>query len=174
MRPPKREDPSAFEIESFDSYYSRWPKELTNIPEDVVRHWIYYHNGFFWEGGIIYEIDRWSFDLKVFSNEKIMEIAHYPSEIERMDYNGETLMKKGMPGYDTAEYMLQHGTFPCPIIVAYNAGAHKHAKSIGTETMLEPYHLVEGHRRLGFARGMIRHNYKHLKREHKVWLVTIT
>lgn len=174
VRPPKRENVNSYKAESFESYYSRWPCELANVPEDVVRQWVYYHNEIFWEDRIVYEIEKWKFELKKFTNDEILEILHYPSEIEHMDKNGDILMQQGMPGYDTAEYMLEYGTFPCPIIVARNAGAYKHIKSIGNETMLEPYHLVEGHRRLGFVRGMIKHGYEKLKLSHEVWLTTIT
>ena len=173
MIPPKREDPTPYKIESFESYYSRWPRELENVPEDVVRQWVHYHNESVLECSNIYKIANWVFELKVFSNEEILEVSHYPSELEHMDNNGDILMTQGMEGYDTAEFMLQNGTFPCPIIVAHNAGSHNHQKSIGSETMLEPYHLIEGHRRLGFVRGMIKHDYEQLKPEHKVWLVTI-
>ncbi len=78
-----------------------------------------------------------------------------------------------MPGYDTAEFMQENGTFPVPIIVAHNAGKVLHHKSLNHEFMLEPYHILEGNRRLAFLRAMIQKQHEKLKKNHKIWLVTI-
>lgn len=173
MEPPRRNDPSDFEHESLESYLDRWPAELGNVPDDVIEHWFYRHNEQVPELCKVYDFGSWNFELQTFDNEKIQEIRHFEDELEKLDATGDRLMAEGMPGYDTAEYMLENGTFPCPIIVAYMAGGHCHHKGMGDETMLEPYHLVEGHRRLGFLRVMIRSDHPSLQEAHSVWVVTI-
>ena len=160
--------------EIFESYIARWPDEFDNIPEDVIRNWVYYHNESVIENSDVYELMKWQFKKKTFTTEEVLEIKHYDSEIKHLDHIGDVLMKQGMSGYDTAEFMIEYGTFPCPIIVAHNAGMFRHAKSLNGETMLEPYHLIEGSRRLGFVRGMAKYNYHKLQQNHEVWVVTIT
>lgn len=169
---PSRIDRSEVK-ESFESYYSRWPKELENVPEDVVRHWIYYHNECFLGFDGVYDLSKWVFKKERFSNVRILDVLHYPDELKHMDSIGERFLAGVLAGYDTADYMLKNGTFPCPIIVAHNAGEYRHHRGLEGESMLEPYHLIEGHRRLSFLRAMIKRNHKALKKEHDVWLVTI-
>jgi len=173
MEPPKRNDPSDFEQESFESYLERWPAELSNVPEDVIEHWLYGHNDQVPDFCEVYDLGTWKFQLENFDNEEVLEILHFEDELKKLDATGDRLMLEGMPGYDTAEYMLENGTFPCPIIVAHMAGDNRHHKGIGDEMMLEPYHLIEGHRRLGFIRALIRHDHAQLQRSHEVWVVTI-
>lgn len=160
--------------ESFELYLARWPENFTNIPDDVIRNWIYYHNEFVIDNSDVYELEKWRFEKRIFTTEEVLTIKHYDSEMKYLDHIGDILMEQGMPDYDTAEFMIEHGTFPCPIIVAHNAGEFSHAKSLQGETMLEPYHLIEGNRRLGFIRGMAKHNFHKLQHNHEVWVVTIT
>lgn len=173
MKPPRRNDPSDFEQESLESYLDRWPDELSNVPEDVIEHWLYRHNEQVEDFCEVYDLGAWNFEIQSFDNEKIFEILHFEDELEKLDATGERLIAEGMPGYDTGDYMLENGTFPCPIIVAHMAGGHSHHKGIGDETMLEPYHLIEGHRRLGFIRAMIRNDHPSLQEAHDAWVVTI-
>ena len=88
------------------------------------------------------------------------------------DHIGREFLAGRMAGYDTAEFMMKSGTFPVPIIVAHNAGNQLHHKSFNGEFMLEPYHLIEGNRRLAFLRAMIQKGHEKLQEKHKVWLVT--
>jgi hypothetical protein len=165
--------PKVLTNETFEDYLARWPKDLTNVPVDVIKNWVFYHNEFVREHSDVYCLKNWSFELKYFSSEEIVEIKHYDSEIKHWDHIGNELMKGRMSGYDTADYMLEKGTFPCPIIVAHNAASFKHAKSLEDEFMLEPYHLIEGNRRVGFIRGMHKNAYPKLQPKHNVWVVAI-
>lgn len=174
MKIPPRNDPSDFQIESFEDYYARWPNELAHVPESVVRMWMWEHNDqvieFFDQ---CYDIDRWSFRLEKLDNKKILEVRHFADELEKLDDIGDRLIKGLLVGYNTAEYMLENGTFPCPIIVVENGGQYEHHRSHPGEKMLEPYHLIEGNRRLAFVRALNRHNHPNLQDEHDVWVVTI-
>jgi len=58
MKIPKRQDPGDFILESFESYYSRWPEELQHIPEDIARSWAYHHNEFVLEHSNIYNLEK--------------------------------------------------------------------------------------------------------------------
>lgn len=174
MKIPKHNDPSDFEIESFESYVDRWPAELDHVPLDVIKSWAYDHNEQVLEfTDELYDLTKWSFELIEFSNDKILEIMNFGSEMKHYDHIGNKFFANRMHGYDTAEFMQENGTFPVPIIVAHNAGKFLHHKSFDNEFMLEPYHLLEGNRRLAFLRAMIQRKHEKLQEIHKVWLVII-
>lgn len=174
MKIPKRNDPNDFAVESFESYKERWPSDLDHIPPDVIKSWAYDHNEQVMVlSEDVYDLGKWDFKLADFSNDEIMRIKHFDSEMRHYDHIGKEYLAGRMEGYDTAEYMLENGTFPSPIIVAHNAGHHLHHKSFKNEFMMEPYHIIEGNRRLAFVRAMIQSGYEKLQGTHKVWLVTI-
>lgn len=173
MRIPERDDPSDFETEPFEDYFDRFPEELANIPENVAKNWFWHHNRQAVKFSEFYAFENWEFELCVFDNDEIMEIKHFEHDLNLLDAKGEEFLKGKLRGYDTADYMLENGTSPCPIIVAKNASGHIHHQSNEANYMLEPYHLIEGNRRLAYLRAMIRNNYERLQDSHEVWVVTI-
>lgn len=66
-----------------------------------------------------------------------------------------------------ARYMLEHGTWPTPILLLENIGGTLTYPS--GEKLNQPYHLLEGHRRLAFLNAL-RQNVWALP-NHEVWLV---
>ncbi|PNH95720.1 hypothetical protein [Vibrio diazotrophicus] len=174
MKIPSRNDPSEYVKEPFPDYYARWPEELIHIPENVVKTWMWYHNEQVVEfSEENYDFTKWNFRLEKFTNGQILSIQHFSDELEKLDNIGKRFLGNELEGYDTADYMQEHGTFPCPIIVAENAGQHEHHRSFPDEKMLEPYHLIEGSRRLAFIRALIGSQSPVLKDEHDVWIVSI-
>ena len=175
MKIPKRNDPNDFKIESFESYLVRWPDELSHIPEDIIRSWAYEHNDQVIEFcEETYDLSTWTFDRVKFSNDEILEIKHFDSEMKHYEHIGSEFLAGRMVGYGTAEFMLENGTFPVAILVAHNAGEFMHHKSFENEYMIEPYHLIEGNRRLAFLRAMIEKDHELLQKSHDVWLLTIS
>jgi len=170
---PKKNNPTEFKEEPFEEYYSRWPKRLSNIPEGVVRMWFWDHNEQVLEFAKQYDFTKWKFCLEKFTNEKILEIRHFDYDMKLLDGKGEEFLKGRLKGYNTADYMLENGTFPCPIIVAHNAGEHFHHATDFKDAMIEPYHLIEGNRRFAYIRALIRHKCPQLKKDHDVWVATI-
>lgn len=131
--------------ESFDSYYAKWPQELSSIPKEIVEDWIYRHWSCFKNHWIKLEPHRWEFELSVFSNEQILAIDHVGSWIQELDAEGVEYVGN-FPRSKTrlAKYMIESGTFPVPIIVAMNAGHVIHPRS-HHERMKSPFQLIEGH-----------------------------
>lgn len=170
---PKRNDPSDSELELFEDYYARFPRELGNVPKEVVQTWMWYHNEQVIEFVEVYDFQKWVFTLEEFNNSDIMKIQHFDYDLRLLDGKGEEFIKGEMKGYDTADYMLANGTSPCPIIIAKNAGAHIHHQGPEGDKMLEPYHLIEGNRRLAYLRAMITSAYAKLKNSHHIWVVDI-
>ena len=159
--------------ETFADYLLRMPAELAHVPEDIVRTWFWYHNEQAVEFSSFYDFTKWKFKSKAFNNDQITDIKHYDYYLKRLDDKGGEFLKGRMKGYDTADFMLANGTFPEPILVVENGSKHKHHHSIGDETMLERYHIIEGQRRLGFIRAMIRAGHPKLQASHRAWVATI-
>jgi len=170
---PKRNDPSDFKCESFEDYYARFPNELAHIPKDVVKNWMWYHNEQVVECSKRYDFKKWAFDLQDFDNDKIMEIKHFEYDLMRLDGKEQEFLKGRLNEHDTAKFMFENGTSPCPMIVAENAGDHTHHQREEGNKMLEPFQLIEGNRRLAYLRAMIKKSFPKLKDSHKVWVVTI-
>lgn len=161
------------ENESFEEYINRFPRELAHVPEDLVKSWFWYHNDQAVECSTIYDFKKWKFRSEKFSNEEIMKIRHYDYYLSKLDEKGEVFLRGRMEGYDTADFMLDNGTFPCAILITEDCGKHKHHQSVGDETMLEPYQIIEGNRRLGFLRALINTDHPNLRAWHSVWVATI-
>jgi len=170
--PPVR-DYGDIERESFDSYYGRWPQELSNIPKPVVEDWIHRHWNCFEERWSALAPHKWEYHLETFSNDRILAIDHVLTWIQDLDAEGvEYVTDKPRAQTRLARFMLEHGTFPVPIIVAQDA-SHLIAPGSGGEHMKAPLHLIEGHSRLACIRGMINSSYPTLKPQHSVWVVKI-
>jgi hypothetical protein len=161
------------DAESFDEYYARWPAELGGIPRGVVQDWIHRHWDDFRRHWTKLEPHRWVFELISFSNDQVLSIDHIGAWIQELDAEGvEFVTNKPRSRTRLAQFMLEHGTFPVPIIVAHHAGHVIHPRS-GGERMKVPYQLIEGHTRLACIRGMINSDYPRLAERHDVWLVRI-
>lgn len=162
---------SDFEAEeSLESYLEKWPDELDNIPECVIEQWCYRHNEIFIESWSGYQPENWSFELIEFDNDEIFEIEHLDGELDHYDYVGNEFIQHPYKRDYVANYMLEHGTFPQPIIVAIDGGEFEHPRSHPGEYMKEPYHLIEGHTRLGMLRAMINGGLDPTG-SHEVWLM---
>lgn len=162
-----------FEVETFDSYYARWPQELSAVPRQVVQDWIYRHWRDFsnhWSGLAPH---TWSYELKSLSSEEIRSIDHVGTWISELDAEGvEYISDTPRSRTRMAKYMLEYGTFPVPILVAQSAGHVVHPRSV-REFMKEPLQLVEGHCRLACLRGMMNAKHPNLAHQHQVWVATI-
>lgn len=159
--------------ESFDEYYARWPAALEDIPRSVVQDWIHRHWSDFQRHWAKLEPHRWTFELASFSNDQVLSIDHVGPWIQELDAEGvEFVTGKSRSRTRLAQFMLGHGTFPAPIIVAHHASHVIHPRS-GGERMKDPYQLIEGHTRIACIRGMINSDHPRLADRHDVWLVTL-
>ena len=169
---PKVKDYDSPEREELDDYLKRWPQEYCNFPENVIENWVHRHNPQFISDWSDYNISSWVFELRSMSVEEIMKIEHLDGELDHWDYVGDTYINSNDPYQYLANYMRNNGTFPEPIIIAENANGIRHPKGLDGEFMKTPYQLIEGHRRLGFLRAMVRLNMATLKDNHEVWVIS--
>ena len=160
-------------MESFESYYARWPVELAGIPKPIVEHWIHRHWSCFRERWVSLHPHTWTYRLTSMSSEQVLAIDHVGKWIEELDAEGVEYVT-GAPRSRTplAQKMLASGTFAEPIIVAEGA-SHVVCPRSGGERMKVPLQLIEGHTRLAIIRGMINARHPNLASEHDVWVVRI-
>jgi len=155
-----------FNVEPFETYLQRWPQELSNFPACVIKNWVHRH----WtEFSLWLEFDLQPFEFKStqFSNPEVMAIGHFDDWFRTLDYWGDELFTDKLRRSTwLASYMLEHGTSPAPVIVAMNADHIKHPLN---GFLKAPTHLIEGHMRLAYLRGMIRHHHPSLKDSHAIW-----
>ncbi|SOU11900.1 hypothetical protein LMG19145_03028 [Xanthomonas arboricola pv. fragariae] len=157
-------------IESFEEYFARWPLELGNFPRDVVENWVYRHWQDFGRHWLDRDLSRFEFHLVELTNSEVMGIGHIKDWMQTLDYWGDELFRCASRSATwLAKSMLDYGTSPAPIIVAPQASGMYHPAG-------EPMHgtqLIEGHLRLAYLRGMIRHNHSSLQERHEVWAVCL-
>lgn len=164
---------ASHEQESFDAFYSRWPKKLSNIPTCVIENWIYRHWRDF-ELWVPLQPHTWDYELRSCSNEDILSIDHSGSWIHDLHCEGKEYITEFNRGTTPlAQLIKKHGTTPVPIIVAENCGGVFDPRLPGSIPMKTPYQLIEGHSRLACLFGMIDGGYKSLKTTHKVWIVHV-
>jgi hypothetical protein len=158
-----------FDVEPFQTYLERWPKELSNFPTCVIENWVYRHWSDFRDLWLRFDLRAFQFEAARFSNPQVMAIGHFDDWFKTLDYWGDDLFKDKLRRSSwLGAYMLKNGTVPTPIIVAMNAGEIEHPRGGFLKT---PTHLIEGHMRLAYLRGLIRHCHSTLKNSHAVWLL---
>ena len=158
------------EVESFHSYLKRWPKGLSNFPPCVIENWVYRHWADFEVLWLKFDLQAFRFEATRLSNTQVMAIGHFDDWFRTLDFWGDDLFTDKLRRNTwLGAYMLEQGTLPAPIIVAVNAFGIKHP--LEGEPLKTPTHLIEGHMRLAYLRGMIRHGHSSLKPLHPVWLL---
>lgn len=171
IKVPSPRNYGSFEVESFEKYHQRWPKKLSNFPRCVIENWVYRHWGDFRDKWLKFDLRTFRFELTQFSNAQIMAIGLFEDSFRTLNYWGDDLFEDEMRRNSwLGKYVLEHGTSPAPIIVAINAGDIIHPR--GGAFLKTPTHLIEGHMRLAYLRGMIRRQHDTLKTSHPVWLLS--
>ncbi|MGN7838496.1 hypothetical protein [Stenotrophomonas sp. 22385] len=154
------------ESESFESYLDRWPKQLRQFPEDVIREWVWRHWGDFEVLWADRGLEHFQFKLCSYSNADILGIGRFDS--------WDDLAYRSLDPLDPLDfwvgrYMISHGTFPAPIIVATNSAGLIHPRGLP----MPPSLLIEGHKRLGMLRGLLSLEYPSVQAKHQVWELTL-
>ena len=142
---------------------------LPNFPPNVLSQWLYRHR----EHALYGELDYGTF---IFDEEP----QTWATEDIPIENSGAfEAVKNYAAWYDTyagtwvcewlCKYMGEHGTWPEPIIFIDNRSGVVRRAEAGTGVGV-PYHLLEGHRRLGFFLALKRRNA--LAPAHKVWVAS--
>lgn len=136
---------------------------LLNWPEELLKEWLYRHADCM-EDYAFLNLERLKFTLETWPIERIPGREAFKDESFCDRFQNIEERAEDMDDW-LAHYMLQEGTWNTPIVLLDNQGQHEFL----TEVLLkQPYHLLEGHRRLSFLNGL-----RHLKKarpHHQVWL----
>ena len=159
------------ERESFQEYKVWLNNILPNFPDDVLEQWIYRHYPY-------YRHYEWIGFQTILFNRKAITAEEIIRDINQGECNGflgygEKYLydKRNNKELNYLQiYMDDNKTWPVPIIVIDNHSDIRtpHGNSLGM-----PYHLVEGHRRLGYFHSLYKLNKNNLLNEHEVWIITI-
>jgi hypothetical protein len=160
------------DVEPFETYFERWPIEYGHVPSGVVETWVYRHWRDF-QRWLPLQPLHWAYELEQMTSTDILTIGHVGSWPETLKYWGDDLFEgKSRRATWLGRTMLDIGTTPAPIIVARNAGRYSHPREANAP-FVEPYQLIEGHMRLAYLKGMIRHGHPQLRSYHEVFVATL-
>ncbi|NOY48404.1 MAG: hypothetical protein GXO84_09485 [Chlorobi bacterium] len=160
-----------FEVEPYEEYIKRWPLDFTNFPECLVRIWVHRHWSDFEDYWLPNGALEWNYEKRIFTNDQILQIMHHGDWLDTLDFWGDELFKnKQRRETWLAQYMLENGTTPEPILVYENGGDINHPRGLPDEKFCLPYQLIEGHMRTAYLRGMIHKKYEKLQSQHEVWV----
>ncbi|WP_108652368.1 hypothetical protein [Dongshaea marina] len=154
--------------EKCPEYLSRMRREVPDIPQNILQHWIFRH----WRG---FESNWGWLDL---------EQIHF----EKLCYSTKVLIQElGTHRRDTINYwsrvhqdnsyvrdswlaqsMLEQGSWPEPIIVLNN---NQQLNDPSGRPMAK-LHLLEGHHRFAYLKSMYDNSPQLLLPEHEIWLLT--
>lgn len=163
-----------FDVEPFEAYLSRWPRETyPYFPVCLIENWVYRH----WQDFSAYWIAagalEWSYKQLPFTNEEVATICTFKKMMETMKFWGDELFRDRLRQKSwLADYMLREGTTPVPILVFESGANFPHPFGNNGETMCTPYQLIEGHMRTSYLWGMHRESHVALKSKHQVWVAS--
>ena len=93
MNIPSVNSYSSFNVESFDDYFKRWPKNETTIPKCLVENLVYRNWRDFKNHWLPIGALEWQYKKQIFDNNKILQILHSGDRIDTLDYWGDELVK---------------------------------------------------------------------------------
>ena len=168
LRPYKYQ--SKLTIEPFEQYKERVGHLLPNWPECPMREWVHRHyreavRDYGW-----LRFDTMTYERVTWDKDKIY------NEVQTRKM--EMLEGWGIQILNTSETMrtplqrlfLTNHTWPAPIIVLENPVALVAPCGM---PLGQPYHLLEGHLRLGYFRNLYQEKPDELLNQHDVWLVRV-
>ena len=150
--------------EELSSYVSRMKSGLLpNWPEELLTEWLHRHASnmedyaFLGFENLQFRLDTW--DLEQFPGREAFRDLGFSDSFQNVEVRAE------QNEYDwLAHYMLREGTWNTPIVLFDNRNA-------GQARLRTPFHLLEGHRRLSFLRGLKR--LGKARPQHAVWLASL-
>lgn len=155
-------------IESDEEYLVRLRSRLPYFPDEVLEEWLVRHGSFafIYYGWLDYR--QFRFSREEWPSCNILELVTSGNERD-VDYWTEELrdFSEAQQG-GLGAFMISNGTWPSPPLVLDNA----HGLRRPSGQPLSRYHLLEGHHRLAFLRGLATDQRWQVAPSHEIWLVT--
>ena len=158
------EDEDELEREPFEQYAARVRPLLPTYPDEVLRQWSYDNPRTMYRYAWL-NFERFIFREETWSSERIVRDVQTWNE-DAVRALEPVILSPGNPSR-LERYMLEHRTWPVPIIAITNPRQirRKHARCFR-----EPFQLLEGHHRLAYLRALFRQGMA--MAEHRIWLAT--
>jgi hypothetical protein len=156
-------------VEPFENYVPIARTLLPNFPDDVLEQWIWRHysdavNQYGWLG-----LRELVFTRQTWDTERLLQLVQtFPGSALVDSLTASFRSKKQIRNHGLALMMLRDGTWPVPILVLRNVQRLTRPDGL---PLGSPYHLVEGHRRLGYLRAMSEDDRWTPSLAHEVWLL---
>ena len=162
---------------SFEEWWASASSHYLNVPDNVAKHWVHEHWGYSPYGHL--PSQPYGFVCEQWDSAKIWEIQsrwnNFKPDNEQCAEHGRHLASLVKPPFEyrTAIFMLEHRTFPSPIIVLDNRDGHMDRPDLYHRTDVLPtgYVLIEGHRRFNLALHL--HRAHHICPTLPVWLMKL-
>lgn len=154
--------------ESDEEYLVRLRSRLPHFPDEVLADWFVRHGSFalILFGWLDYRLFR--FSREEWQTAKILDLVVSSNERD-MDYWTRELREfPEVQQNSLGAFMINTGTWPSPPLVLDNT----HGLRRPSGQSLSRYHLLEGHHRLAFLRGLATDHRWQVAPSHEVWLVT--
>ena len=157
--------------EPFSEYRRRWPEKYSHIPDAIIESWIHRHWSQFRDWRTL-RPESWTYEIRKFTSSDVLRIGDVCDRAADSIAWGDDLMDGFKDGEIwLRDYMLENGTTPAPILVAENAAHIRHPHNGGN--MVEPFQLIEGHRRRALLGAMIRRRHPNMPSRHDVVVARI-
>ena len=151
-----------------EEYLARLRSHLPNFPDEVLTDWLLRHGRFalVYFGWLDYRQFRFTreewqtsviLDLVISSNER--DVDYWTQELREFPEVQQQCL---------GAFMINNGTWPSPPLVLDNT----HGLRRPSGQPLSRYHLLEGHHRLAFLRGLAADQRWQPAPTHLMWLVT--
>jgi hypothetical protein len=154
---------SGSDVEPFGEWWPRVREQLPHVPEDVAEHWV--HRNFNDTPYAFLPLDRLRFERQPWSTDQLNAVrfgSHWGNRPDLGKLDGAEERNDPL-----ACMMIEAGTWPAPVLVLDNRDGQKET---GGEPMSR-WHLIEGHLRLTYLRGLLRRGIANP--QHDVWVVTL-
>jgi hypothetical protein len=159
-----RIDKHTDELEPLRTYCRRVRPLIPNFPVSVIVQWLYRHYSCVEFQYRWLDFDKLRFDKQLWPTEKI--VSSVRAYEETVVENSRNVIFAYPDRSRLENHMLRWGTWPRPIIVLDKAGVPPPRGP----SLMEPLHLLEGHRRTGYLRAL--HDHQMAKPVHQVWFAT--
>ena len=154
-----------FEKEDFERYYARVGPLLPNFPKSVLEDWLHRHAAFAFEQYGWLDYHSFRFEEETWPIERVALVR---SGVEDTVNSWALDFHESDRRDPLALYMTEHGTWPVQPIVLDNTSELRDPDGLP----LARLHLLEGHLRLAYLRGLALRNPESVADRHRVWLVT--
>ena len=165
LRPDRHGDT---DVEPWPHYRERVRLLLPNFPDSALEQWLHRHyphavSDYGWLG-----LRRLTFQPKKWPTERVLtDVGSLQSDLikqyaERLRSDPD-LQQKWL-----GRRLIEDGTWPVPILVISN---HEGISMPNGLRLATPFHLMEGHRRMGYLHALVEDKRWTPAAEHELWLV---